>query len=237
MKTLTKLFVAAAVLFANFACTTDATNDLAANLSEGGKTTITLSLEESRTQLGAEANGIYPVTWSENDIISVNGVESQSITIAEGGKVATFTFAGVVNYPYSIAYPAAAEGKVVFAGKQSHTESTFANGAAAMYGYVEAEDGMKLNHLTGVLKIAVKGDKTLSLMLRFRQSIALLSQALLLLISHRVRLLLPQSLQPLSTTRLVRACNSRLHRSICILQYLRASTMSCISLCTIPRVV
>lgn len=162
MKTLTKLFVAAAVLFANFACTTDATNDLAANLSEGGKTTITLSLEESRTQLGAEANGIYPVTWSEDDVISVNGVESQYITIAEGGKVATFTFAGVVNYPYCIAYPAAAEGKVVFAGKQSHTESTFANGAATMYGYAEAEDGMKLNHLTGVLKIAVKGDKTLS---------------------------------------------------------------------------
>ena len=162
MKTLTKLFVAAAVLFTSFACTTDATSDIAANLSGGGKTTITLSLEESRTQLGAEANGIYPVSWSEGDVISVNGVPSQSITIAEDGKVATFTFDGVVNYPYCIAYPAAAEGKVLFAGKQSHTESTFANGAATMYGYAETEGGLQINHLTGVLKIAVKGDKTLS---------------------------------------------------------------------------
>ena len=95
-------------------------------------------------------------------MISVNGVPSQSISIADGGKVATFTFDGVVSYPYCISYPAATEGKVVFAGQQSHTESTFAQGAAAMYGYAEVEGGLNLNHLTGVLKIAVKGDKTLS---------------------------------------------------------------------------
>ena len=162
MKTLTKLFVAVAALAVGFACTTDATNDLGANILGGGKTTITLSLEESRTQLGAEADGIYPVMWSEGDAISVNGTPSKSIAIANGGKVATFTFDGVVNYPYNIAYPAAADGKVIFAAKQSHTESTFANGAATMYGYAESEGGLQLNHLTGVLKIAVKGDKTLS---------------------------------------------------------------------------
>ena len=160
MKTLTRLFVATAVLFANFACTTDVTNDLGAAV--GGQTEITLSLEESRTQLGAEANGIYPVSWCDNDAISINGIQSNSITIEEGGKIATFTFSGVVNYPYCIAYPAATEGKVLFAGNQSHTESTFADGAAAMYGYAESEGGLKLSHLTGVLKIAVQGDKTLS---------------------------------------------------------------------------
>lgn len=160
MKTLTKLFVAVAALAVGFACTTDITNDLGAAV--GGQSEITLSLEESRTQLGAEADGIYPVMWSEGDAISVNGTPSKSITIANGGKVATFTFDGVVNYPYNIAYPAAAEGKVLFAAKQSHTESTFANGAATMYGYAESEGGLKLNHLTGVLKIAVQGDKTLS---------------------------------------------------------------------------
>ena len=160
MKTLTRLFVATAVLFANFACTTDVTNDLGAAV--GGQTEITLSLEESRTQLGTEANGIYPVMWSEGDAISVNGTPSKSITIANGGKVATFTFDGVVNYPYNIAYPAAAEGKVLFAAKQSHTESTFANGAAAMYGYAEEGSAPALHHLTGVLRFAVKGEGTLS---------------------------------------------------------------------------
>ena len=87
----------------------------------GGKTTITLSLEESRTQLGAEANGIYPVSWSEGDVISVNGVPSQSIAIADGGKIATFTFDGAINYPYCVAYPASAEGKVTFATPKAHS--------------------------------------------------------------------------------------------------------------------
>ena len=162
MKTWTKLFVVVAALFAGVACTTDATDDFGIESGGVDQTSITISLEESRTQLGVEADGLYPVTWSENDVISVNGVPSQSISIADGGKVATFTFDGVVSYPYCISDPAATEGKVVFAGQQSHTESTFAQGAAAMYGYAEVEGGLNLNHLTGVLKIAVKGDKTLS---------------------------------------------------------------------------
>ena len=160
MKSLTKLFVAVAVLFAGFACTTDATENL--GVAVGGQTEITLSLEESRTQLGAEVDGIYPVSWCEGDAISVNGIESHSITIANEGKIATFTFNGVVNYPYCIAYPAATEGKVIFAAEQNHTEGTFDNGAATMYGYAEAESGISLQHLTGVLKIGVTGNKTLT---------------------------------------------------------------------------
>ena len=160
MKNLTKLFVAVALLFAGYACTTEATEDLGATV--GGQTEITLSLEESRTQLGEEADGIYPVSWCEGDAISVNGVASQSIAIGNEGKVATFSFNGVVNYPYCIAYPAAAEGKVVFATEQSYTEGTFDDGAAVMYGYAEAEESISLQHLTGVLKIGVTGDKTLT---------------------------------------------------------------------------
>ena len=160
MRSLTKLFVAVAVLFAGIACTTDVTENL--GVAVGGQTEITLSLEESRTQLGAEVDGIYPVSWCEGDAISINGIESHSITIANDGKVATFTFNGVVNYPYCIAYPATTEGKVIFAAEQNHTEGTFDNGAATMYGYAEAESGISLQHLTGVLKIGVTGDKTLT---------------------------------------------------------------------------
>ena len=162
MKNLSKLFLAVAALFA-FACTTDTTEDLGVQLGNGaGQTTLTLSLEESRTQLGTAVAGLYPVTWSEGDVISVNGVESSAISISENKSVATFTFNEVLAYPYTIAYPAAAEGKVLFADQQAHTEGTFAEGAAAMYGYKTAEGGLALNHLTGVLKIGVTGDKTLS---------------------------------------------------------------------------
>ena len=150
------------MLFAGFACTTDVTDDLGVQVNGAGQTTLTLSLEESRTQLGEAVNGLYPVAWSADDAISVNGVKSGSIVISENASVATFAFDGVLNYPYAVAYPATIEGQVLFADQQSHTEGTFANGAAAMYGYAEAEGGMALKHLTGVLKIGVTGDKTLT---------------------------------------------------------------------------
>lgn len=47
MKNLTKIFVAVAVLFASFACTTDVTEDLGVKV--GGQNEVVLSLEASRT--------------------------------------------------------------------------------------------------------------------------------------------------------------------------------------------
>jgi hypothetical protein len=159
MKNFTKIIFALAALFAT-ACTTDITDNLSVNLGE--QTTLTLSLEESRTQLGSAVAGLYPVTWSENDCISVNGVASSAIVIAENKSTATFTFGGALTYPYAVAYPAAAEGKVLFAAEQSHTDGSFATGAAAMYGYANDAGALTLNHLTGILKIGVVGSKTLS---------------------------------------------------------------------------
>ena len=160
MKNLTKIFMAVAALVA-VSCTTDVTEDLRADL--GGKTTLTFSLEESRTQLGVKAGSLYPVTWCADDAISVNGVTSNSIVIADGGNVATFEFNGTLNRPYCVAYPATTEGNVLFADQQAYTAGTFANGAATMYGYAEAEGGITLKHLTGVLKVGITGNgETLS---------------------------------------------------------------------------
>ena len=160
MKNFTKFLVVVIALVA-YGCTTDTTEDLAVRAD--GQTTLTLSLEESRTQLGEEVAGLYPVTWSEGDVISVNGVPSSAIAIESSKKAATFTFNSTLSYPYAVAYPAANEGKVIFAAEQTHTESTFANGAAAMYGYKTTESGaLTLSHLTGVLKIGVCGSAVLS---------------------------------------------------------------------------
>ena len=160
MKNLTKLFVAVAVLFTGFACTTDATEDL--GVAVVGKTTITLSLEESRTQLGEKVDGIYPLYWSEGDQISVNGVVSNALT--EGGNTnATFTLDGVLDYPYNVVYPANSKNEVTFLASQSYTADTFCAGAAPMCGYAaSADEAIQLQHLSGVLRIAVSGDKTLS---------------------------------------------------------------------------
>ena len=155
MKNLTKIFLAVVALFA-YACVTDTTEDLGVKL--GGQTEITLSLEESRTQLGAKAEGVYPLFWSEGDAISVNGVASTALTAQQAGaSAATFTIDGTVAAPYCIAYPAAPAGQVLFAENQVHAgNGTFGNGVSTMYAYGSTE-GVQLNHLTGVLKIGVTG--------------------------------------------------------------------------------
>ena len=157
-----KIFVAVAAMVA-VSCTTDVTEDLGVQLNNGaGQTEFVLSLEESRTQLGEKAGDLYPLYWSNGDKISVNGVESNEVAINGQSSVATFTVSGTLKTPYCIAYPAATEGKVVFADQQVYTEGTIANGASTMYGYSENGGGVAMKHLSGILKIGVTGGKTLS---------------------------------------------------------------------------
>ena len=168
MKNLTRLFVAVAVLFTAFACTTDVTEDL--GVAVDGQSTLCISLEESRTELGEKVDELYPLKWSEGDQIAVNGLASAPLTAAEaGGAGAIFTFEGVLTRPLNIIYPASAEaGCVTFLAEQVYKTGTFAPGAAPMYGYAaavaEGEEAtpIQLGHLTGVLRFAVKGDVVLS---------------------------------------------------------------------------
>ena len=163
MKKLAKFLLAVASVVA-VSCTTDVTEDLGAQLGSQGQTTITLSLETSRTQLGEKAGEVYPLYWSEGDQISINGVASTALGAnAAGSTSATFSVAGTPAKPYCIAYPAAADGQVVFAAEQTHTEGTFASGVATMYAYAADGLGLSLNHLTGVLKIGVTGSAKLVL--------------------------------------------------------------------------
>ena len=149
----------AVVALVVLSCTTDATQDLGVDFGNEGLTQITLSLEESRTQLGEKAGDLYPLHWSEGDKISINGVESNALSAGEaGGAAATFSVAGSPAKPYCIAYPAAPAGQVLFAEKQNHVAAgnTFESGVSTMYAYGDS-NGAELHHLTGVLKIGVVG--------------------------------------------------------------------------------
>lgn len=168
MKNLTRVFMAVAALFA-YACTTDATEDLGVQLGNNGGQTLTLSLEESRTQLGEKADGVYPLYWSEGDKIAVNGVASGAAQIDNENKAkAVFSFESEVTHPYNIVYPAPAanavavtEGTVpvTFAAVQHYTADTFESGVAPMYGYtVSGGATINMQHLTGVLRFAPKGE-------------------------------------------------------------------------------
>ena len=159
MKHLAKLTLVV-LAFCAYSCATDATEDLGIALG-GSETTINLSLEQSRTELGTEANGIYPLYWSEGDKISVNGVESTEAAI-DATNAANAAFNVVATAPYCIAYPAAPVGKVLFAEVQTHVgNGSFSSGVSTMYGYGESTLSVGLKHLTGVLKIGVKGSAVL----------------------------------------------------------------------------
>ena len=157
-----------AALFA-FSCTTDVTDDLGVQLG-GGQHTLSVSLDGSRTQLGEKADGVYPLLWSEGDAIAVNGTVSAALTAEQAGQSsAQFTYEGDVVRPYNVVYPAPAEGvvaeteglyPVTFLAAQQYVEGTFCNGAAPMYGFAaaESEGAVQLNHLAGVIRLAVKGD-------------------------------------------------------------------------------
>ena len=161
-----------AALFA-VSCVTDATEDMVQQVG-GEQTTITLSLDESRTHIAGKHGEEYPLYWSAGDKIAINGVSSEALTEEAHGKtVASFVLNGEPTYPYNLTYPAPAEGVVAAEGKQAVTflanqnyeAGTFAEGATPMYGYVEAEgDAVELHHLAGVLCFAPKGEATLTSM-------------------------------------------------------------------------
>ncbi|MBQ3026720.1 MAG: hypothetical protein IJD27_04215 [Alistipes sp.] len=63
MKKFSRIFLAVATLVAVAACTTDTTEDLGISINGAGSK-LAISLEESRTQLGEKADGVYPLYWS-----------------------------------------------------------------------------------------------------------------------------------------------------------------------------
>ncbi len=169
MKNLTKIFMAVVALFA-VSCVTDPIEDLGVQLgNDAGQTTISVSLEETKTHLGGKDGGEYPLYWSEGDKIAVNGVASAALeSVVKEQIYAEFTLNGVLGFPRTIVYPAPAEGvkaatagqyPVTFAATQAYKAGSFAEGAAPMYAYQSSSsNAVTLNHLSGVLRFAPYGE-------------------------------------------------------------------------------
>ena len=154
MKFTTRLIAVVVCAIALFGCQTDPTTTVV----NGEETTLSISLEPTRTSLGEKNGDTYPVFWSDGDCIAVNGVAAEAAIDPSNKSVATFTV--TASAPYNITYPYA-EGvganKVVFPAEQSYTEGTFAAGAAPMCGYVANKgDNVELKHLAGVLRFPIK---------------------------------------------------------------------------------
>ena len=133
---------------------------------DGGKSrvlTATLSSPSTKTSLGNKDGDTYPVLWSEEDQLVVNGVVSEEMEIASEDKSkATFHFGEDLTYPYHITYPytsstTADAPKVEFLAEQNYEEGSFAKGSVPMCGYAESKSGtITLKHLAGILRFPVK---------------------------------------------------------------------------------
>ena len=158
MKLVTRIIAVLACTSALWACQTEPTTD---HMVEGGATTLTISLEPSRTSLGEKSGESYPVYWSEGDRIAINGVAHEAAIDASNRSVATFEVTSIAT-PYNITYPylealAGASSKVVFPAEQSYVEGTFAPGSTPMCGYVASgSKEVKLKHLACLLRFPVK---------------------------------------------------------------------------------
>ena len=137
-------------------CVNEMTNDV---VIPDGKTEVTIGFAESKTYLGDLENGTRKVYWSDDNKISVNGVASSSVVLSEDKRSATFGFDAVLDYPYSILYPAEMykdAQTITLPAVQAAANNTFADDTAPMAVYQEAAGNTTLHHLAGVVRLQVK---------------------------------------------------------------------------------
>lgn len=125
---------------------------------------------QTRTWLDSEGSKDNPtkkVYWSDGDKINVNGQVSSSVTVTEGEKVSDADFhLRSVDGPYNVIYPhdivldevydEAGCITISLASSQTYHPTTFASGAAVMYGYSENES-VDLHNLCAAVRVNLTG--------------------------------------------------------------------------------
>ena len=168
-------------LLAGYSCVQDATTDLDQNVGANQGEMVTLSATipapEARTELGSKVGNAYPLYWSEGDVVSVNGYAA-GVELQRGGdkRVANLSVPASLETPYHLVYPwvegveASAKAgytPVVFQSVQAHTEGSFAQGSAPMYGYSTGFESVTLKHLVAALRVEVKAKTGESVNLKY----------------------------------------------------------------------
>ena len=153
-------FVVAVCTVVFIGCQTDLTSDV---VGGSGETSLTVSLEETRTVLGGKTDGKYPLYWSEGDCIVVNGVKSSAANVDEENRSrATFEFTSTLNYPFNVTYPycsatSASKPVVEFKSEQSYVENSVDLESLPMCGYMASKgDKLTMSHIAGIVRIPVK---------------------------------------------------------------------------------
>ena len=154
------IFFSLALVAACSSCS-EAINTL--NEQENVQLELTISDQIHSKTLASDKGDVYSVTWTGTEKVSVNGKESQSISVdSENPKRAVFTF-DEVDAPYASVYPAAAcksvsgtTGTVSLPAEQKYTAGSFDPDAALMIGYSEQEGKVEFHHAVSYLLVNIK---------------------------------------------------------------------------------
>ena len=110
----------------------------------------------TKTAMGAENAGKYPVTWSEGDRIRLNGgAESADAVIADGAKTASFNFGGEISAPFKAVYPSSVwkpEGVIAIPAEQTYVKGAFDPGSAVMLAYSD-DSNLNFRHIMSYLYV------------------------------------------------------------------------------------
>ena len=128
--------------------------------------TVTLSVPESpetKTTLGAKDGSTYPVLWSANDVITLNGTAATSFTPASDNASATATFKlANLGAPYNFLYGGVSgqANQITFPSTQNYVANGFDPAAMPMYASLASRtDNVTFSHLAALLKFSVTGSK------------------------------------------------------------------------------
>lgn len=113
----------------------------------------------------------YSVYWSDGDRVNVNGQVSSPLSVQESAKISDAEFAlKSVQPPYNVIYPSSiVSGKgymedgaieVTLPQQQKYSATTFAEGAAVLYGFSAVEgETVQLYNACAALRVSLKDDE------------------------------------------------------------------------------
>lgn len=140
-------------------CAVDGVDNVVAPIGDNALE-VNIAEPHTKVSLNDKVDGSYSAYWNEGDRISVNGnISDEAIISGSNPTSARFEFTNaILDYPYSVLYPASESNQVLFAAKQNYVEGTFESGTTPMFASVASQtESIKLNHLSGVLRFNIKG--------------------------------------------------------------------------------
>ena len=127
----------------------------------GETTVITAGFEGAKTALQSDSKKIY---WTSGDAICVNGVTSETLSLAEPAATATFTFASALTDEKKAVYPASiwtSDGTVTLPALQDAGDNvTFASGALPLVAYAASGNTLSFKSMLAIIKLQLKKGAT-----------------------------------------------------------------------------